>query len=740
MKKRLETDKNKGGLKILESLIVNKVTIKKVLLLSLIAITARNSNAAELFNGTRSPKEVAVVACGKNFIPDYPELFYITLWQNGDYNKKTEISGKWSDLDKNGEASYQQAKVKVSINKTNSHEISWNIKVTPVAGYGVYSVKYPTLAVPLTTSSEEKLFCPYQSGIVLDQPSKMADRQAGNRPRYKNAIWFGTYGDKYQSLQMIIYGLGQNGFMLWTQDTEGYIKDFSVSKNDISGAYSGKAMLFAVYHYPENTGMMGTAWEAQYPTITSTFSHGWYQAAKRYREWALQQWWCKDNTIAQRLQDGRLAPWFGKNSLWLTAINYKHSGKMIENFAAKFPETEIGIFLTQWQHWSFDTNMPEYFPPKDEAGYEKMIAMQKKRIHLFPYMNINLIDADYPKAVEEFKSAYALSLPENAMAPDNGKSTDSYIERWGKITENGKTRKRMMQPVCRSAKQWHDCWLDMASRNLQHYGTDGQYVDQLVAAVYPCWSKEHGHKPGFGPYCLRDSRKILEDIHKANPGKVLFSENINEIYIGAVEDVYNVSPKYNRHNLVPLFQTVYHDYISMHECYIMPETLKNPGDFAQVLSDSIHLGFKPGSFSTTRTMIGLLKPENKQALDFLKELENALRKTIMVSLYGERLADPEIKGAYEHEINYWENDKPTPAKCVAVTGSCWRSVTEPKQTMLLLTNSGSHKAKVEIFTNNIKDGAKLKNLQGDIIIFKQGMEFSMEPLSVTALITETSHK
>ncbi|MFA7230204.1 MAG: DUF6259 domain-containing protein, partial [Victivallaceae bacterium] len=695
--------------------------------------------AEELFNGTNSLKTIAVTACGKNFISDYPELFRIALWQNGDYNNKFEIAGKWPDLDKNGEASYPQAKVKVSINKVNSEEISWNIKVTPAAGYGVYSVKYPTLAAPTVTAPDEKLLWPYQSGIALDCPSKMPDKQAGNRPRFKNAIWFGTYGDKFQSMQMIIYAIGQNGFMLWTQDPEGYIKDFSVSKSDVSGACSGKAMLFAVYHFPSNTGMPGVAWNGQYPIITTSFSGGWYQAAKRYREWAVKQWWCKDNTIAQRLKDERLAPWFAKNSLWLTAIDYKSSGKLIEKFAAEFPDTEIGVFLTQWQHWGFDENVPEYFPPKDASGYKKLIAMQANRLHMFPYMNVNLIDTEYSKAVAEFAPAYSLPLPNNAMAPDNGKSAESYIEQWGKIEERGVTRKRCLQPMCRTTTKWHDAWLELANRNLQHYGTDGQYVDQLVAAVYPCWSKNHGHLPGFGPYWLRDSRKILEDIRKANPGKILYSENINEIYIGAIEDVYAAYPEYFRYNIVPLFQTVYHDYVSMHECYIMPETLKNPGDFAQVLSNSVHIGFKPGSFFTTRTIAALLKPENKQSMDFLKAVENTLRKTIMISLYGERLANPIIKDSPEHQINYWKSGKPTAVQCPAVTGSCWRSGTKPQQTMLFLTNSGNRETTVEIFTNDIKDGTKIKNLKGDTIIFKQGMKLSLKPLSVVTLITENNN-
>ncbi len=699
-------------------------------------IAAQSSANTELFNGKHTPSEVAGLVCNKNFSPEYPELFRIALWQNGDLNKRTEIVGKWSDLDTNGEASYSQAKVKVSINKISAEETAWNIKVTPASGYGVYSVKYPELAVPVTADPEEKLLWPFQSGIALTCPSKIPDKQAGNRPRLKNAIWAGTYGDKFQSLQMIIYTIGQSGFMLWTQDPEGYIKDFTVSKSDVSGSLQGKAMLFAVYHFPSNTGMPGAAWEGQYPTITTSFSDGWYQAAKRYREWAVKQWWCKNNTIARRLKDGRLDSWFGRNSMWTTCCDYKSGAKVMEKLSKEFPETEIGVFLTMWQKWDFDSNLPEYFPPRDDDGYKKLIAMKSARMHMFPYMNVNLIDIDYPKSVEEFKDAYLLPLPKDAMAPDNGKSAESYIERWGKIEEKGVVRKRFLQPVCRTTAKWHDTWLGLSNHNLQDYGTDGQYVDQLVAAVYPCWSKNHGHLPGFGPYWLRSSRKILEDIRQANPGKILYCENINEIYIGTVEDVYGAFPEYYKYNVIPMFQAVYHEYVSLHEWYIMPETLKDPRDFAQVLSESIHIGFKPGSFFTAKTIAELIKPENRQAMDFLKAVEKALRQTIMVSLYGERLADPVISGSPEHEISYWKDGKATRVKRQTVTGSCWRSVEQPQQTMLLLTNTGNREVEVQISSRDFSDGIKIKDLQGGSMVFKQGMNVKLSPLSVNVLITE----
>ncbi|MHB9138531.1 MAG: DUF6259 domain-containing protein [Victivallaceae bacterium] len=701
---------------------------------ALLAVIAKCGANDEWFNGQREAQAVSAAVCKEFALDSYPELFQIELWQNGDYRNKAVITGKWADLDKNGEAVYPQAKVKVSIESVSSGETAWRIAVTPTGKNGVFYVKYPILAVPKSADPAERLLVPQQYGRALEHPSQLKDYYDGELPRLKKAIWFGPYGGQKQSMQMLIYELSKGSFMLWTQDPEGYAKDFVVSESEAKGSLAGKAMLFYVYHFPAKTGQVGTAWNSPYPTVTSKFNGSYYLAAKRYRQWAVKQPWCAKGTITERIKSGDLPKWFASNTLWATCC-VPQNLPMLQEFAGAFPFTDIGVFLTMWQRWGFDENVPQYFPPKDEAGYKKLIAAQKDRLHFMPYMNMHLIDGDYKWAVDKFSSGRALAMPENAMVTDTAECRD-YAERWGTFkNSDGTTRKRFMYPMCRSTKLWQDYFNGMANQNLQHYGADGQYFDQVAVLPYPCWDKKHGHPVGFGPYLLQGGRQMLENARRDNPGKLIFGEHLQEFYIGALDECYAIWPAYYQDKtvLVPLFPLVYQDYVSQHEWSIIPQTLKNPADFAHALALSIHLGHKPGSFVMIETIIGLLQSENSRALSFLKQIEAALR--VSKSIYGEKLADPEITGSPIQEVALWENAKKSRKVSVpAVTASAWK-LPESGQTALLLTNAGTQPAAVGVISEYLPKQTELQDARTkEKIAWNAETKISLPPLSARMLV------
>ncbi len=701
---------------------------------ALLVVIAVSSASDEWFDGQRDAQTVSAAVCNEFAFSSYPELFQIGLWQNGDYRNKALITGKWSDLDRNGEAVYSQAMVKVSLKSAASGELEWRITVTPVGRYGVFYVKYPMLAVPKSADPAERLVVPQQYGRALERPSMLKDYYDGELPRLKNAIWYGPYGGQKQSMQMLIYELNKRSFMLWTQDPAGYAKDFVVSESEVHGNLAGKAMLFYVYHFPAETGQVGTAWDSPYPTVISRFDGSYYAAAKRYRQWALKQPWCAKGTIMKRIKSGDLPKWFANNTLWATAINH-HNLPMLEDFAGAFPFTDIGVFLTMWQHWPFDTNVPEYFPPKDEIGYKKMIAAQSNRLHFMPYMNMHLIDGDYKWAVDKFSSGRALALPEHAMVTDSAECRD-YAERWGTIKNaDGTTRKRFMYPMCRSTKLWQEYFNDMVNKNLLHYGADGQYFDQVAVLPYPCWDKTHGHPAGFGPYLLQGGRQMLENARRENPGKLIFGEHLQEFYIGALDECYAIWPAYysEKTTIVPLFPLVYQDYISQHEWSIIPSTLKNPADFAHALALSIHLGHKPGSFVMIETIIDLLKSENSQSLAFLKQIETALR--VSKSIYGEMLVEPEITGSPMHEVSLWENaSKSRKVSVPAVTASAWK-LPESGSIALLLTNAGTQPATVGVVSEYLPKPTELQDVRTkEKILWTSETKISLPPLSARMLV------
>jgi Domain of unknown function (DUF6259) len=684
----------------------------------------------ELFNGKRASNKIASTVLTSNFFKVYPDLFQFELWKDGDYKQKTIIKGKWSDLDKSGNAVYSNAKVKVSIVKVNDKEFEWRINITPNKTYGVFYVKFPIIAVPKTSDPTERLIVPRQYGYALKRPSTRKDYFDGSLPRLKKAIWFGPYGGFRQSMQMIIYETAKRCFMLWTRDPDGYSKDFVVTESEAKGIFANKSMLFYIYHFPINTGQAGVSWESPYPTVTSEFKDDYYTAAKRYRKWAIKQPWCSKGTIMERLKKGDLPKWFANNTLWAIGIN-ENNLPMLKELSGTFPFTEIGVFLTQWQRWPFDTNVPQFHPPKNEEGFKKLMAAQKNnRLHFTPYMNMHLIDADYKWALDKFRNARAKALPDNAMATDNAECRD-YVERWGRMKlANGTVRKRYMNIACRMSKQWHNYFNDMVNKNLAHYGADGQYYDQVAVLPYPCWDKTHGHTLGFGPYLLQGGRELLKRARKDNPGKLITGEHIHEFYIGVLDDTYTVHPFNFRKDttVLPVFPLVYQDYISQHQWNIPPVTLKDPVDFASALAFSIHLGHKPGAFKYIETTIDLLKSENSRSLNYLKQIEVALR--VSKSIYGELLETPSIIGSPMHDVKLWQNTKKFRKMTVpAVTGSTWR-LPESGQIAFLLTNAGMKPASIKLKSKRLKEKVTLKDLRTkEIIIWKSNATIVLPPLS-----------
>jgi hypothetical protein len=327
------------------------------------------------------------------------------------------------------------------------------------------------------------------------------------------------------------------------------------------------------------------------------------------------------------------------------------------------------------------------------------------------------------------------------MVTDNAECRD-YIERWGIFKKaDGSTRKRICYPMCRSTKLWQSFFRSIVNRNMQHYGTDGQYFDQIAVLPYPCWNKSHGHPVGFGSYLLQGGKQIMENARKDNPGKLIFGEHINEFYIGALDECYTIWPAYYSPNtvIVPLFPLVYQDYISQHEWSIRTPALKNPADFAHALAMTVHLGHKPGSFVTIETIYALLQSENSAELAFLKQVETALR--VSKSVYGEKMRDPEITNSPIHAVSLWENSKKFRKVSVpAVTASAWK-LPESGKIAFLLTNAGMGQAKVGLSSEYLNDKTVMLDVRTKKkITWTSKTIIPLPPLSARMLVADAAAK
>lgn len=709
-------------------------------------------------------------------------LYRVTLWRDGVSGSPVILEGEWSDLDADGNAAHPGASVAVAIRNRGAEETVWEIRVEPEAGYSVYSVEFPILLLRKPRAeAAERLIVPNQLGQLIANPSEEPERENGLRPRLKKALWYGTYG-ALQSMQMLLYECDEEGVMIWTQDPEGYLKDYEVSRDVRAGAVGLRC---SVHHFPEQTGQPGTAWRSPYPVVTTGYRGGWHTAAERYRAWAVRQPWCTKGTILERVARGELPDWYARNPLWITLLNAGSLSYLLpylDQFAQD--DVQIGCFLTMWQRWPFDDRNPEYFPPKDPPGLARLVALQARGMHLFPYMNAQLVHIDYPPVRDRWLSCAALPPADPAaMQPRNGRAWPDYLEMWGTDPEQTtvwrervraawagpvdeallreiaspafpdldyrrealarelrqawgkgeawqKLRARnRFAPMCRAHEDWREGFVAMAWTNLQFYGEDGQYLDQLCAAVYPCWARDHGHPPGFGRSFLQGSRRMAERIREECPGKVLFMERMCEFYIGAVEESYAIDPDYRRQTVLPLFPAVYHDYASAHEWNVPQETLERMEDFTSAVAESMHAGHKVGSFVSVETWMRLLKPGYAAPREWIARLVRLQRRHMEEWTYGRRLRDPLIRPARAHTVRVFQDAKLTERIRPVVEGSCWAPSEDPDRAILVLSNCGAATQAVQVTCEAWTPGTPLVDDAGRTVRYDPATPLQIEPFA-----------
>jgi len=76
---------------------------------------------------------------------------------------------------------------------------------------------------------------------------------------------------------MIAYENDSDGCMIWTPDSEVWVKDFIVG-DDLDAAHQGKGYRAYVSHFPANTGQKGTGFASPYPGVTTSYTGEVYHA------------------------------------------------------------------------------------------------------------------------------------------------------------------------------------------------------------------------------------------------------------------------------------------------------------------------------------------------------------------------------------------------------------------------------------------------------------------------------
>ncbi|MEX0875801.1 MAG: DUF6259 domain-containing protein [Actinomycetota bacterium] len=426
---------------------------------------------------------------------------------------------------------------------------------------------YPVLASPKQLSGlgrDDCLAFPVHSGWLVRRP--MAQPFPISAP----------YPDGYNGCStqfLAYYEQARGGFYIATHDPHSTWKSFTFGGSEVTIRHDAWDL------------RRGADMDLDYPIVIAPLTQGdWYEAAERYRGWAIGNApWCSGGP--KREQNG--ARWLRDDvwvSLWCTPSSIDWS--TFHRFYAEEFESPIHVVAG----WDWPATTPHtvghegWFP----ARFHPANLEAWKGHYVTPYTNDYFISPSAEGFLERWEpnlvfphsfftfSAFSYPRPQwiqnESPTPDPAVTTDNPF---------------YLCPATDAQRELH-AWRDVGLA--RDYGLAGAFYDISSGnplAFSRCLRTEHGHSPGRGRHLVQ----ALETVNRASKdavGKVTGgyfaqgTETIIENVIGSVDfyvsraaagpmgflEAWTQGPEEapgTGRELIPLFQSVYHDVGPVHE-------------------------------------------------------------------------------------------------------------------------------------------------------------------------------
>ena len=292
----------------------------------------------------------------------------------------------------------------------------------------------------------------------------------------------------------------------------------------------------------ENAGVPDKAAEGpRYAVTFAPLSGDWWEAARRYRAFALRQPRCAKGPMRERADFPRRAC---EVPLW---INLHGSPDDIRSLLLRaheiFPEFPTGVHWHLWQHSGHDINYPEYFPeqPGTKEAIADCLAVGQEPM---PYTNGRLWSAD--------TLGYLAAEPYAVMRANGTR----HVEKYAPWTPH-------LAVMCPTQRTWQRVVQRFAHRVFEEIGAKSIFLDQIGAAEgVPCFDPTHGHSVGGGSWWREGYREMLEPILRDAHahGAYVATEGNGETAIGLADAFLSVVQRTPED--VPFYHAVYSGYAS----------------------------------------------------------------------------------------------------------------------------------------------------------------------------------
>ena len=291
-----------------------------------------------------------------------------------------------------------------------------------------------------------------------------------------------------------------------------------------------------------------------YECSVKFYQGSWFEATQFYKPWALKQtWW------TNRPEDNPLAG----IDLWVW-----NRGKIedvippVERLNADLPECKIALDWYWWHHNPYDTDYPNFWPPREgETAFKEAVRrMSEQGIHSQVYVNGVCWDHDTANWNE-------------------GGEDEVRIQRDGKPKETAFNcyNHHRLAWMCGTAKVFQQKIFELVTK-LHDSGLTSQYLDQIGCSTFwPCYNRKHHHPMGGGHYHVEGVRKQFQRLRETFPDFPLTSETGSEPYMDLVdggiicETTSGERMSSGATELVPSFQAVYHGRYVTFGNYALPD-------------------------------------------------------------------------------------------------------------------------------------------------------------------------
>lgn len=627
--------------------------------------------------GTRGGRRAVVVTSASQF----RERGY--RWRQRDGSPELHL--EWLGLDVGGEVTAVDVRVRVRASPDRPG-IDWRIEVdNRSAVYGIYQVDFPRFRLlPFGGGPDgDRLVVPRGLGKEVDAPFAVGEQLSLSYPAPLSMPW------------AAVYHPGRGGLYLGAHDSAAGHKSFV-----FRGA--GDRIDFALRHHLADVGRPGGDYAQSYPFVTRRIPGHWYDAAQAYREWALKQRWVTGGPLATR-RDAQA--WFVNAPLVmrlstrgpLAASQIESALRFRERLGLEGP-TPLIWYL--WKEYAVANPYGEERaashagrtrPPKLGVA-EAVEQLGDAGIRVTPYLNARVIAATGSDDLDRGEH-------ESVMRDRAGRP-----RLWRK-------REPGLYEACPNTAHYQRNLLHQAEDMMANMRLAGLYLDQFGAYRNPCFSADHGHRPGGGAWQFHAlhtfARQMKTVLRRVEPDAITTGEAAADAFIDVLDG--SLMHQDTDEGLIPLLPAVYAGYWVWFGRSV-DRGLREPRAFRFALGNQFVYGGKLGRLSVGRSrsldnpdladewaLLARLVQLRQAARDYL-QLGRMLRPPVLsrgVPLLAARIAPPGRRRA---------------ARTIrqrAIMASAWQAPDGSRAVVLFNTSEGDQPFEFSVDERDLPDGDRV---------------------------------